>query len=185
VSEESGFPQRQEPGPCRDDHAANELFSQFYAEIRDLAEKHMRGQSANHTLQPTALVSEAYLRLLKNGQPSFNDHGHFLRAVSRAMRCALVDHARAKKAQRRLAPGVRLPLDGLVEVYGERTYDLVAFDAALERLAKIDPRGAEVVELLYFGALSETQAAEVLGVSERTIQRDWRMARAWLFRELA
>ena len=184
VSEEKGVTEVLERVRRGEGDAAAELLVLVLGELRAIAERHMRGQQPWHTLEPTALVNEAYLRLFKNGVAEFNDRGHFLKAASRAMRCVLVDHARAGACQRRAAPGVRLPIEGLAELFEERAHDLVALDAALERLAEQDPRGAQVVELLFFGGRTEAETAEVLGVSERTVQRDWQMARAWLRREL-
>jgi RNA polymerase sigma factor (TIGR02999 family) len=166
--------------------AADELFRRVFDELHALARNHMRGQGPEHTLQPTALVHEAYLRLFRGVvEPAYQDRSHFLRAASRAMRCVLVDHAREKGRVKRTAPGERLPLDGLGELFEERAQDLVALDEALERLAAIDARAVEVVELRFFGGRTEDEIAEILDVSPRTVERDWQAARAWLHKELA
>jgi RNA polymerase sigma factor (TIGR02999 family) len=165
--------------------AAEELLRCVFAELHALALNHMRGQQPGHTLQPTALVHEAYLRLFRGAEPGFEDRGHFLRVASRAMRCVLVDHAREKARLKRSAPGERLPLDGLGELFEQRAQDLLALDVALERLGGIDARAAEVVELRFFGGRTDDEIAELLDVSTRTVERDWAVARAWLKRELA
>jgi len=165
--------------------ACDELLRRIFDELRAVAQKHMRGQRREHTLQPTALVHEAYLRLFRGAEPAFQDRNHFLRLASRAMRCVLVDHAREKNRLKRSAPGERLPLDGLSELFEERAGNLSALDGALDRLAKIDARAVEVVELRFFGGRSEGEVAEILGVSLRTVERDWNAARAWLRKELA
>jgi len=165
--------------------AADELFRRVFDELHALARNHMRAQGPAHTLQPTALVHEAYLRLFRGVDPAYQDRSHFLRAASRAMRCVLVDHAREKGRVKRTAPGERQPLDGLGELFEERAQDLVALDEALERLAAIDARAVEVVELRFFGGRTEDEIAEILDVSARTVERDWQAARAWLHKELA
>lgn len=164
--------------------AQDDLLRCIFEELHALARMHMRGQRAEHTLQPTALVHEAYLRLFRASEPGFQDRAHFLRTASRAMRCVLVDHAREKARLKRTAPGERLPLDGLGELFEDRAGDLGALDEALTRLARIDARAVEVVELRFFGGRAEREIAEILGISERTVERDWNAARAWLRREL-
>ena len=164
--------------------AADELLERIFEELHALARSHMRGQRPEHTLQPTALVHEAYLRLFRGTELGFKDRGHFLRSASRAMRCVLVDQAREKSRLKRSSAGERLPLEYLAEVFEERVPDLVALDEALERLAEIDARAVEVVEMRFFGGRTETEIAEILGISQRTVERDWSVARAWLCKEL-
>jgi RNA polymerase sigma factor (TIGR02999 family) len=168
-----------------DKGAAEEFLRCIFDELHRLAQNHMRGQRPDHTLQPTALVHEAYMRLFRGAEPGFRDRSHFLRIASRAMRCVLVDHAREKARLKRSAPGERLPLEDLGELFEERAVDLVGLDDALARLAEIDARAVEVVELRFFGGRTENEIAEILNVSPRTVERDWTVARAWLRKELS
>jgi len=165
--------------------ASEELLAQVFEELRSIAWQQMKRQAGSHTLQPTALVNEAYLRLFRGVQHDFNDRCHFLALASRAMRSVLVDHARAKGRKKRQADGERVPLDSLVEQYEERSANLVELDAALEKLGRVDPRMVQVVELRFFAGRSVVQTAEVLGVSERTVEREWTAAKAWIGRELS
>ena len=162
------------------------LFDVLYRELRHLAEGAMRAERANHTLQPTALVHEAFLRLAGD-QGRFESRAHFLGVAASAMRRVLVDHARGRNAHKR-GHGTTLvtvnDLDDLPHPVAEEV-DLVVLDDALSRLAALDARQAQVVELRFFGGLSVEETAVVVGVSERTIKREWQMSRAWLRREMS
>jgi RNA polymerase sigma factor (TIGR02999 family) len=135
-----------------------------------------------HTLQPTALVHEAWMRLV-GGRAGFDGREHFLAVAARAMRSVLVDHARRRRSQKRGGEGQRLPLDNVLPVYEERA-DLVALDEALNRLSVVDERRAQVVELRFFGGLTIEETAQTLKSSTATVQRNWQMARLWLLNEL-
>ncbi|MGE0441823.1 MAG: ECF-type sigma factor [Gemmatimonadales bacterium] len=169
------------PGPGAED--PERMPAQLYADLREIADRHLRNERADHTLQPTALVHEAWLRLAGADGLVFQNRHHFLRTASRAMRRVLVDHARARRAGKRDA-GIRITLDeGLVGT-GTDGVDLIALDDALVQLAAAEPRWAEVVDLRFFAGLEVTETAEVLGVSAITVKRDWRFARGWLAERL-
>ncbi|MDB4949566.1 MAG: polymerase sigma factor [Gemmatimonadetes bacterium] len=160
------------------------LLPLVYAELRDMADRQLRRENPGHTLSPTALVHEAYIRLVDQTRVQWQDRAHFFAIASQAMRRVLVDHARRHRAARR-GGGVRpLALDEVEIPLQERAEVLVALDEALHRLEALDTRLARVVELRFFGGLTETEAAEVLGVAERTVRRDWVKARGWLLREM-
>jgi RNA polymerase sigma factor (TIGR02999 family) len=161
------------------------LMSLVYAELRRLALSYLRREREAHTLQPTALVHEAYLRLVDQTQVTWENRAHFFGIAAQLMRRVLVDHARAHLAEKRGGSGIKLQLDEARFMPEEKGDDLLALDEALERLSQTDPRMSRVVELRFFGGLSEPEAADVLGVSERTVRRDWRMAKLWLYRELS
>ncbi len=163
----------------------DELFPLVYAELRRIAAREMRREKPGRTLQTTALVHEAYLRLLKDASLSFENRAHFLGIAARAMREILIEHARARGAQKRGGGAVRLTLDDLVAPVSSPSIDVLALDEALQRLARLDERHARVVELRYFGGLSVEETAAALELSPATVKRDWTLARAWLFRELA
>jgi len=162
--------------------ACDELFPLVYAELRRIAAREMRREKPGRTLQTTALVHEAYLRLLKDASLSFENRAHFLGIAARAMREILIEHARARSARKRGGGAVRLTVDDLVAP--APSIDVLALDEALQRLARLDERHARVVELRYFGGLSVEETASALGVSPATVKRDWTLARAWLFREM-
>jgi len=151
-----------------------------YDELRVIAAAQLRNERTDHSLQATALVNEAYLRLIEPARPSWEDRGHFFRAAAEAMRRILIDHARGRGRQKRGGGRVRVSLSRV----GPRSWDeperLLALDEALRRLEGQDPRAAEVVQLRYFGGLSVQETAEALGLSERTVKREWTFARAWL-----
>jgi RNA polymerase sigma factor (TIGR02999 family) len=151
-----------------------------------MASREMRRERPGHTLQPTALVNEAYLRLLggAGGAPAWNDRTHFLSAAARAMRNVLVDHARARNAQKR-GSGLRVTLDDELRGAGDPGLDFLELNDALERLAAEEPRWARVVELRYFGGLELAEIAQALDVSTITVSRDWRFAKAWLAQRLS
>jgi RNA polymerase sigma factor (TIGR02999 family) len=170
----------------RGDAAALErLVPVVEAELRGLARRHMARESPGHTLQPSALVNEAYLRLVQGTRPAWQNRVHFFAVASRVMRRVLVDHARAKRNMKRGGRLRRVPLhDDLATAACARGADLVALDEALDALAAIDPRRGRVVELRVFGGLSVAETAAAMNVSPETVMRDWKLARAWLGREL-
>jgi len=171
-----------------DEQALGALLPVVYDELRRLAARELRRERRDHTLQPTALVHEAFLRLLGERAVDFEGRSHFFALAARAMRRVLIDHARRALAGRRPPRAARVELTPGVEPAGADLTDpaeILALDAALERLAALDPRQASVVELRFFGGLSAPEAAAALGVSEATVAREWRAARAWLKRELA
>lgn len=170
------------PGADRPD---DELSRQLFAELHALAEQWMRGQRRNdHTLQASALVNEAYLRLRDSLGLAREERVRFLALASRAMRSVLVDHARARCSQKRTPPGERVPLDELLIAYEEGAVDMLLLDEALERLTKFDPEMARAVELRFFGGLSMAEIAEQLGLPARSFDRRWQAARAWLRAEV-
>jgi RNA polymerase sigma factor (TIGR02999 family) len=161
------------------------LLPDVYQELRRLAARAMRGERADHTLQPTALVHEAYLKLAQHHGLHVDNRPQFLALAARAMRQVLVDHARARLTDKRGEGALRVTLgDDLVATEPERGFDLLSLDQALERLAAIDDQQVRVIELRYLAGLSVEEAAEVLGVSTTTVKRESAMAKAWLFREL-
>lgn len=164
--------------------AVEQLVPLLYAELRRIAARALRGERPGQTLQPTALVHEAYLRLLKDDSLSFQNRAHFLAIAARSMRQILVEHARARGAKKRGGQRQRVTLDEGAAAAPPREVELVALDAALERLERIDPAHARIVELRFFGGLTNEEAAEALNVSPATVKRRWAVARAWLYREL-
>jgi RNA polymerase sigma-70 factor, ECF subfamily len=165
-------------------NAESRLMPLVYAELRRLAAHYMRGERSGHTLQATALVHEAYLRLVGIKDVDWQNRAHFFGVAASLMRRILVDHARAKQAKKRGGTDQKVSLDEAVLVEREAPEQLLALDEALERLAKRDARQARIVDLRYFAGLSEEEAAEVLGISVRTVKRDWNVARAWLYQQL-
>jgi len=168
------------------DAAAERLFPVVYDQLRALAGSFFRNQQFGHTLQATALVHEAFVKLIDQTSIEFNDRVHFMATASRAMRQVLVDHARSRNAAKRGGQWHRIALDGMA-ADGEHMHrlDVIALDEAICALAALDPRQARVVELRFFGGLSVDETAAALGVSPRTVELDWKMARAWLSRALA
>jgi len=164
--------------------ASDELFARVHHELRRLAAGQMRHERRDHTLQATALVHEAYLRLVDQREASSENRAHFFGTAASVMRRILIDHARARQADKRGGDQVRVDLDEAGGVAAEHSDSLVELDAAVDRLAAIDPRRARVVELRFFGGLTVEEIAGVMGVGTRTVDRDWRVARAWLRREL-
>jgi RNA polymerase sigma factor (TIGR02999 family) len=161
------------------------LLSLVYAELRADAARHLRHERPGHTLQPTALVHEVYLRLLSGPRgPVFENRAHFFGIAARCMRQILVDHARARNAAKRGHGEVFQPLTLALELEAPREVGVEAIDEALTRLAAIEPSHARLVELRFFAGLTIEETAEVLGVSTMTVKRTWRLARAWLHREL-
>lgn len=170
----------------RERSAAEELLPRVYDELRALASALLRDEAAGHTLQPTALVHEAYLRVLQQTSVAWKNPGH-LRAVSaRAMRRVLVDHARGKKADKRGGGARPVTLSsGVLGGSGDHGPDVLGLEAALEKLAERSERQVRIIELRFFGGLTIPETAAVLGVSETTVEDEWRFARAWLNRELS
>jgi RNA polymerase sigma factor (TIGR02999 family) len=167
-----------------DAQAARELAALLYDELRELARREMAAERPDHTLQPTALVNEAYLRLTANQGGTFADRDSFFAAAATAIRRVLVDHARKRAREKCGGALVRVPLDGLDVAEPLADEDLVALDDALARLARFDPTKARIVELRFFAGLSLEELGKSIGASESTIRREWRMARAWLRTQL-
>jgi RNA polymerase sigma factor (TIGR02999 family) len=161
------------------------LFPLVYDELRRLARARMRAEGAAHTLQPTALVHEAWFRLAAQHGAGWRDRAHFFAMAAEMMRRILVNHARDRRAAKRGGGATRVELDEAVSFFETRDVDLEALDEALQRLAALDPRASRVVELRFFAGLGIEEVAEALGVSPATVKRDWTTARAWLHRELA
>lgn len=160
------------------------LFPLVYAELRRAAQRALRAERSGHTLQPTALVHEVYLKLAAGGPPGSRNRAHFLGIAARAMRQILVDHSRRRGAAKRGGGAVGEPLDSRHADPAAPFDDLVALDDALDRLGAVNPRLRQVVELRYFAGLTDEEIADALEVTSRTVQRDWVKARAWLYREL-
>ncbi len=168
-----------------DSAAAHELLPLVYEQLRAMAGSYFRGQPADHTLQPTALVHEAYLKLVHIPDGNWENRVHFCAVAATAMRQILHDRARRRRAAKRGGDAKRVPLDEMEAPSGGQPVDMVALDDALERLAALDARQARIVELRFFGGLTVEQVAHVLEVSTRTVEKDWRRTRAWLSRELS
>ncbi len=167
-----------------DEGAARELLPLVYEQLRALAASHMRNERPGHTLPPTALVHEVYLRLVREERASWRDRAHFFAVAATAMRRILVNHARDRKRLKRGGDRTRQPLDELADRFEERSGDLGELDAALERLRTLHARQAEIVELRFFAGLGSEQIAELTGRSTRSVERDWAAARAWLKGEI-
>lgn len=168
-----------------DTSAMERLVPLVHDELRRLARRQMRRERQGHTLQTTALVNEAYLRLIDVTRVEWKDRGHFFAMSARLMRRILVDHARSRQYQKRGGGAVMLPLDAALLVSTDRPADLIALDQALTALAQVDERKSQVVEMRFFCGFSVTETAEALGVSPETVMRDWRLAKAWLLREVS
>ena len=168
-----------------DRRALDELMPLVYDELRRLASRHMRGERSGHTLQTSALVNEAYLRLAGHEEIQWQDRVHFFAVASQTMRRVLVDHARRRGNQKRGGDARKVALDEALVVSDERAAEVIALDEALARLAEVAPRKSQLVELRFFGGLSIEEAAEVLGVSPGTVMRDWTFTKAWLRKEIA
>jgi len=167
-----------------DEAALEQLIPLVHDELRRIARRHMGRERQGHSLQPTALVNEAYLRLIDVRQVNWQNRAHFLAMSARLMRRVLVDHARSKQYQKRGGGAARVTLDEELMGAGEPGQDLVALDDALEALTHFDERKGRVIELRFFGGLSVEETASVLKVSSDTVMRDWRLAKAWLMREM-
>ena len=167
-----------------DEAALEKMTPIVYDELRRLAHRYMQGQRPDHTLQTTALVNEAYLRLVDQTTPSFANRSHFFAVAATAMRQILVSHAKAQQRQKRGGGASKVDLDTAALISPEQTKTILDVDEALERLAQLDSRKAQVVELKYFGGLNQDEIAEVLKITIVTVRRDWLFARAWLYTEL-
>ena len=167
-----------------DEEAVDQLTPALYEELRRLAKRHMAGQRRGHTLQTRDLVGEAYLKLANLPKTEWNDRIHFFAVASRAMRCVLVDYARRRGYAKRGGNPIRVSLSEADQTSEQKSAEVIAVDEALIRLATLDPRKSRIVELRYFGGFSVEESADLLGLSSRTIKREWRWARAWLYREL-
>jgi RNA polymerase sigma factor (TIGR02999 family) len=166
-----------------DEAAAGELLPLVYAELHRIAQAYMRRERPDHTLQPTALINEAYLRLVGENI-DFNDRGHFIGLAAHVMRRVLVDYARQHNAERRAGGLQRVEMEDNLAISPERLDEVLFLDQALARLKGKSPRQAQVVELKYFGGLSIEQIAAILDVAPRSVKRDWSLARIFLFRQL-
>jgi len=166
--------------------ALNQLVPLVYGELRRLAARYLGAERPGHTLQPTALVHEAYLRLVGQDRAEWKDRAQFMRVAAELMRRILVDYARARAAAKRGGNAVRMEIEGYdLEIGGPQFEEILAVDEALGRLAELDRRQSQVVELRYFAGLTEDETAEALGIAPRTVRREWRAAAAWLHSELS
>lgn len=168
-----------------DSEAPARLMPFVYDEMRRLARVFLAKERGNHTLQPTALVHEAYVRLIDQTRVNWQNRAHFYGIASSMMRRVLIDHARAHVTDKRGGANIRLSIDDVQVPVEERAAALLDLDDALERLKEMDERKCKIVEMRFFGGLSDEEIAEVLDVSTRTVLRDWKTARLWLYRELA
>ena len=165
--------------------AEDELIPHIYADLKVLAGRYLRMERATHTLQTTALVHEAYLRLIHGAQPEWQNRAHFFATAARVMRRILVDHARKRHAGKRGGDAVLLSLEEGAVFDTSQPAMVLALNDALERLEQLDPRQARIVEMRFFGGMTEDEISECLGISPRTVKRDWAVAKAWLYGELA
>lgn len=165
--------------------AFDKLFPLVYEELRRRASNYLRNERSGHTFQTTALVNEAYMKLVDKNEVEYEDRNHFFAIAASVMRRILVDYARARKRGKRGGSDENLPLDeARFIISNEKNIDLVALDDALNRLAKFDERQSKVVELKYFGGMTNDEIAEVLGVANVTVRRDWDLAKAWLYQQI-
>lgn len=178
---DSAGSQSEQSGPSLD---ADQLFPQAYEQLHTLAEGYMRRERADHTLRPTALINEAYLRLGNEKAAPWNDRSHFMAIAAQAMRRVLVDHAKAHRRQKRSGGRNRVPLHETMVLARDHPVDLLALDEALTELAKLEPEHARIIELRFFGGLTGDETAAALGISPSGVDRGWRAARAWLFKKL-
>jgi RNA polymerase sigma factor (TIGR02999 family) len=165
-----------------DKDAEDKVLGVLYKDLRRLAKHYLAAERRDHTLQATALVHEAYLRMNKQAQFEWQNRSHFFAIAATAMRRVLVDHARGVKAIKRDA--IKLPLESSLFCAAERPIEVLAVHEALDKLVQLDPRQAQITELRYFGGFSEEEIAQILGISLRTVKRDWNSARAWLYDQL-
>ncbi|HKA20765.1 MAG TPA: sigma-70 family RNA polymerase sigma factor [Blastocatellia bacterium] len=164
--------------------ALDDVIHAVYQELRQMADRYLRKERSEHTLQPTALVHEAYLRLIDQNQVSWQNRAHFFGVAAQMMRRILIDHAKSKHREKRGGAATPMPLDEAIDLSQTRVSELVALDDALTGLATIDERKSRVVELRFFGGLSVEETADVLQVSPQTVLRDWKLAKAWLYQEI-
>ncbi len=167
-----------------DQGAQDEFMPQVYGVLREIAVGAIQRYGRRETLQPTALVHEAFLKMFSGTAADYSDRKHFLGVAAMAMRQLLVDHARAREAQKRGGGAVRGALDDVLVAFEETGTCVLDLHAALDRLAKVSPQGARVIEMRFFGGLNNDEVADVMGVSSRTVEREWRAARAWLYAAL-
>ena len=167
-----------------DEDAPSRLMPLVYEELRRLARSYLQSERPDHTLQATALVHEAYLQLVDQETATWQNRAHFFGAAARSMRRILVDHARRHGAEKRGGGLQKLSFDEALDLAAERAVDLVALDDALQDLASFDQRQSDIVEMRFFGGLTNEEIAETLNISSRTIKREWRLAKAWLRREI-
>jgi RNA polymerase sigma factor (TIGR02999 family) len=167
------------------EEAREALLGLVYDPLRAIAERHLHGERAGHTLQPTALVHELYLRLVDQRRVDWNDRTHFFAVAAKVMRRILVDHARRRNSEKRGGGLVPVTIGAALEKAVEESFDVVALDAALESLEKVYPQQARVVELRFYGGLTIDETAEAMKISPATVSREWTMARAWLRRALS
>lgn len=167
-----------------DKGAEGRLIPLIYPELRRIAGAYLRRETPNHSLQPTALVHEAYLRLIELKRIDWQSRAHFFAVSANVMRRILVDHARANLAHKRGKGWDAVSLDEAILPSPQKAPEILALDEALTRLAALESRQAKIVELRFFAGMSEEEAGEVLGISARTVKRDWRIAKAWLYKEL-
>ena len=168
-----------------DKAAFDKLIPLVYEELRRMAHQYMRRERPGNTLQSSALINEAYIRLVDYRRMHWRDRAHFFAVAAQAMRRILVERARSRRRDKRGGAARKVSLDEAADLAAERTGDLIALDDALTQLSTIAPRKGQVVELRYFGGLNIDEAAEVLGVSSPTVQREWRAAKAWLYRAIS
>lgn len=168
-----------------DEAALDKLTPLVYDELRRMAHRYMQRERDGHTLQTTALVNEAYLRLAGQQKIEWQSRAHFFAVTAQVMRHILIDHARRRRYAKRGGDAPHVALDEAAGMSEQRAAELIALDDALDELAKLDPRKSRVVELRYFGGLSMEEAAEVLEVSLMTVRRDWRVAKAWLYKAVS
>ena len=164
--------------------AESKLLDVVYQELHQIAERYMRSERSDHTLQATALVNEAYMRLLANDKPPLENRKHFFAVAAQVMRRILVDYARAYRSQKRGGDAPHVSLEDPLAFTSSNADEVIALDEALSRLAKMDERQSRIVEFRYYVGLSEEEIAELLSISLRTVKREWRMAKAWLYAEL-
>jgi len=168
-----------------DQEALDRLMPLVYEELRRMANYYMRNERKGHTLQTSALVNEAYLRLVDHENIAWQNRSHFFGLAAQAMRRILVDHARSRNYQKRGGAAQQVSLDEAATLAEDRAAELIALDDALQELAKLDPRKSQIVEMRYFGGLTGDEVAEALSISTATVSRDWETAKAWLLRELS
>jgi RNA polymerase sigma-70 factor (ECF subfamily) len=167
-----------------DEDAGSELVRRIYPQLHGLAARCLRGERPGHSMQPTVLVNEVYLRLIGKQKVDWQSRSHFFAVAGRVMRRILVDYARSRNAAKRGGGGAEAPLDNLPLLTNEQSGLVLAVHECLERLSELDKRQAQVVEMRFFGGLTEEEIANVLDISPRTVKRDWSVARAWLHAEL-
>lgn len=168
-----------------DESVPEKLFPLVYQELKRIARRHLRNETPGHTLQTTALVNEAYLRLVDQKRVRWQNRAHFYAIAAQTMRRILVDHARSRARVKRGGTVLKVSLDEAAEVSFGQAAEILALDEALQQLSKIDARRSQVVELRFFGGLGNAEIAEVLKIAPNTVIRDWNMARAWLYREMS